>query len=90
MAETIFRILKVTVIIAICAVFMVAINTIINLILSLVFGGIITEILGLISMYLPFNALVVFSGLATTTVAIFSFLIAKKIFDLTSWSISSI
>lgn len=90
MIETVFNILKVTVIIAICAVFMVAITTLLNLITSIVFGNVIGEIFALISMFLPFNALAVFGAIGTATVAILSFLIAKKIFDLTSWSISSI
>lgn len=90
MIETVFNILKVTAIIAICAVFMVAITTLFNLITSIVFGNVIGEIFALISMFLPFNALAVFGAIGTATVAILSFLIAKKIFDLTSWSISSI
>lgn len=69
---------------------MVAISTLVNLIAAIVFGNVIGEILALISMYLPFNALNVFSAIGTATVAILSFLIAKKIFDLTSWSISSV
>lgn len=90
MLDTVFNILKVTVIIAISAVFMVAITGLLNLITSVVFGNVIGELLGLISMYLPFNAVAVFGALGTATVAILSFLIAKKIFDLTSWSISAV
>lgn len=90
MLDVIFNILKVTVIIAVTAVFMVAITNLLGLISSVIFGNIIGEILALISMYLPFNALVVFSSIGTATVAILAFLIAKKIFDLTSWSVSSI
>ena len=90
MIETVFNVLKITVIIAICAVFMVAITTLLNLIVSITFGNVIGEILSLISMFLPFNAVAVFGAIGTATVAILSFLIAKKIFDMTSWSISSI
>lgn len=90
MAETLFNILKVTVIVAICAVFMVAIQNLISLIVSLVFANVIGEILTLISMYLPFNALAVFGAIGNATVAILAFLIAKKIFDLTSWGVSSV
>lgn len=90
MIEAVFNVLKVTVIIGICAVFMVAITTLLNLITAIVFGNVIGEILSLISMFLPFNAVAVFGAIGTATVAILSFLIAKKIFDLTSWSISSI
>lgn len=90
MLDTVFNILKLSAIIAVSAVFMVAIINLVNLIISLIFGNIIGEILSLVSMFLPFNALAVFSAIGTATVAILSFLIAKKIFDLTSWSISSI
>lgn len=90
MIETVFNILKITVIIAICAVFMVAINALLALITSLIFGNFVGEFLALISMYLPFNALLVFGSIGTAITAILSFLIAKKIFDLTSWSISAV
>lgn len=90
MLDTIFNILKVTVVIAIAAVFMVAITGLLNLITSVVFGNVIGEFFALISMYLPFNAFAVFSAIGTATVAILSFLVAKKIFDLTSWSVSSV
>lgn len=90
MLETVFNILKVTAIIFIAAVFMVAIINLLNLINTLVFHNVIGEIFGLMSMYLPFDALSVFGSIGIATVAILSFLIAKKIFDLTSWSISSI
>lgn len=90
MVDTVFNILKVTVIVAIAAVFMVAISGLVNLISALVFSSVVGEIFALISMYLPFNALNVFGAIGTATVAILSFLIAKKIFDLTSWSVSSV
>lgn len=90
MIETVFNVLKITAIIAVCAVFMVAIYSLLSLIVSVIFGNIIGEILALISMFLPFNALAVFGALGTATVAILSFLIAKKIFDLTSWGISAV
>ena len=90
MIESVFNVLKVTAIVAVTAVFMVAIINLLNLISSVIFGNIIGEIFALISMFLPFNALSVFSALGVATVAILSFLIAKKIFDLTSWSISAV
>lgn len=90
MIDGAFTVLKIAVIVFIAAVFMVAINALLSLIVSIIFGNIIGEILKLVSMFLPFNALAVFGAIGTATVAILSFLIAKKIFDLTSWSISSI
>lgn len=90
MLDTVFNILKVTVIVAIAAVFMTAITGLLNLITALVFSSVIGEIFTLVSMYLPFNALNVFGAIGTATVAILSFLIAKKIFDLTSWGVSAV
>lgn len=90
MVDTVFNILKITVIVAISAIFMTVITGFLNLITALVFSSVVGEILSLISMFLPFNALNVFGAIGTATVAILSFLIAKKIFDLTSWSVSSV
>ena len=90
MLDTVFNILKVTVIIGVCAIFMVAINGLLALITSLIFANVIGEVLAIMSACLPFNALYVFGAIGTAISAILSFLIAKKIFDLTSWSISSV
>ena len=90
MLDTVFNILKITVIVAIAAVFMVAITNLLLLIQSVIFGNFIVEFFSLISMYLPFDALTVFGSIGTATIAILSFLIAKKIFDLTSWSVSAV
>lgn len=90
MIEAVFNILKIAVVIAVSAVFMVAINALISLITSVVFANVVGEVLAIISACLPFDALAVFGAIGTATVAILSFLIAKKIFDLTSWSVSSI
>lgn len=90
MLDTVFNVLKVTAIVAVAAVFMIAINALLSLITNLIFGNVVGEVLAIISACLPFNALAVFGAIGTATVAILAFLIAKKIFDLTSWSISSI
>lgn len=90
MLDTVFNVLKVTAIVAVAAVFMLAINALLSLITNLIFGNVVGEVLAIISACLPFNALAVFGAMGTATVAILAFLIAKKIFDLTSWSISSI
>lgn len=89
MLESVFRLLKVTVIIGVAAVFMLAINALLSFISFVVFGNIVAEVFALISMYLPFNASAVFGAIYSATFAILSFLVAKKIFDLTSWSLSS-
>lgn len=90
MIDTVFNILKVTAIVMVSAIFMVAITGLLNLIVTIIFHNVIGEVFALASMFLPFNALNVFGAIGTATIAILSFLIAKKIFDLTSWSISSI
>ena len=60
MLDTVFKILKITVVVAVAATFMVAIQALLNLIGSIIFGGVIIETFALISMYLPFNAYAVF------------------------------
>lgn len=90
MLDTVFNILKVTAVISVSFIFGVAITGLVNLIASVVFGNVIGETLSLVSMYLPFNAAAVFGSIASALVGILAFMIAKKIFDLTSWSISSI
>lgn len=90
MSETIFHILKVSVIITVCSVFLVAINALINLISAVVLSSVVGEFFVIVSACLPFNAMAVFGVLGTACSGILAFLIAKKIFDLTSWSISSI
>ena len=90
MLDAIFNLLKVSAVIFIATVFGVAIFNLLNLIQSIVFGNVIGEVFSLVSMYLPFNAFNVFGGIGRAISGIFSFMIAKKIFDLTSWSISSI
>ena len=90
MLETVFNFLKISIIIAIAAVFMVAINTLINMISLIIIDSVFGEILTIISDCLPFNAAAVFGVLGTAMEAILAFLVAKKIFDLTSWSVSSV
>lgn len=90
MLETVFNILKVSVAVVIGGIFLVAINTLLNFISMVFVDTIFHEILIVISDCLPFNASAVFFGLLAAMNAILAFLIAKKIFDLTSWSLSSV
>lgn len=90
MLDAVFRLLKVTAMIAICSVFLISINALLTFITSLVFTSVVGEVLAIMSACLPFNALAVFGALGVATNLVLTFLIAKKIFDLTSWSISSI
>lgn len=75
--------IKIGLVIATAVVFMTAIATLINLLGQVVFGGVISEILGIISACLPFNAGAVFGSIATVCNGILSFMIAAKIWDLT-------
>ena len=90
MLDAVFNILKVTVVIFIASTFLVAIMNLITFIQAIVFGNLMGEFFQLISMYLPFNASAVFSGFSLSIAAIGSFLVSKKIFDLTSRSVSSV
>lgn len=90
MLDTVFNILKITVVVAIAATFMVAINALLGVLGTILFHNVIGEVLAIVSCCLPFDALAVFGALGTACAAILAFLIAKKIFDLTSWSISTV
>lgn len=84
MGELIVNALKVAFWISIGLVFMVAITTLLNLIEEVLFANVIGEILGLVSMFLPFNASIVFQSLVSAMGAILAFLIAKKIYEYAS------
>lgn len=84
MGELIVNGIKWGFIIAVGGTFMVAINALLSLLSSLVFGNVIGEIFGIISCCLPFNASAVFGALGTTIAAILGFMVAQKIYDLVS------
>lgn len=75
--------IKIGLVIATAVVFMTAISTLIGLMTELFFGGVISEILGIMSACLPFDAGTIFSALGTVCNGILSFMIAAKIWDLT-------
>lgn len=82
MGELIVNGLKIALIVSISTVFMSAIVTLFNAISAVVFGSIVGEILGVVSMCLPFNALSVFKAVWTSANIILSFFTAKKVFYL--------
>lgn len=84
MGEMIVNGIKIAFWISIALVFMVAITTLLNLITEVIFANIVGEILGVISMFLPFNAALVFQSIGAAMAAILSFLIAKKIYEYAS------
>lgn len=83
-------ILKLLALIAVVLVFGSAILSFIELLSTCVFPAIVGEVLGLVSMFLPFNALAVFESIAMSLAAILTFLIARKIFSLTTWSFQTL
>ena len=90
MLDGAFHILKITVVVAIGLVFFSAILALLSVIQSVVFSSVVGEVFLIISACLPFNAMAVFGAIGVSTSAIFAFLVAKKIFDLTSWSVSAV
>lgn len=89
MIEGAWRVIKVSAVIVACALFMTAILTLFSLAETLFFGGVFSEILIIISCCLPFNALAVFGSVGVVCAGALAFLIAKKIFDLSSWGLNS-
>lgn len=84
MGELIVNGIKWAFIIGISLTFMVAISSLISMITQLVFGNVVGEVLGIISCCLPFDASAVFGAIQTASAGILSFMIAQKIYNLTS------
>lgn len=75
--------IKIGIAIAVGVTFATAIATLLNLLTQFVFGGVITEVFNIISMCLPFDASKVFGALGTVIIGILSFIVAKKLYELT-------
>ena len=84
MGELIVNGIKWAFIIGVSLTFMTAINALINLIASITTFSVIGEVLGIFSNCLPFSASAVMGAITTVLNAVLSFMIAKKIYDLTS------
>lgn len=84
---TLINILKMSVVLGFAAIFVVAINTVISFLVTLVIPPVVSEALGLLSMYLPFNANAVFGSLSLIIEAILGFMVANKIFNMNTWLI---
>lgn len=82
-------VLKATVVVALSLAFMVAINVLLGLVRMALYTSLMGEIFGVISCCLPFDAAAVFGSLFSATTAILSFLVAKKIFELSTWGVSA-
>lgn len=82
------QVLKIVASVAFASIFMVAISSLIGLIESVVMGSLVGEVLALLSVSLPINPVVPFTTLNVCFISILSFLVAKKIYELTSNLIS--
>lgn len=84
MGELIVNGIKWAFIIGLALTFMTAIYSLLNFIIQVATTNVIGEVLGIISNSLPFDASAVIGGVFTATAAILSFLVAQKIYSLTS------
>lgn len=83
MGDSVVYAIKIGLAVACTMAFVVAVITLVGLLTSFVSSSIIGEIIGLMSIYLPFDPVPVFTSLTATITAILAFLIAHKIWDLT-------
>lgn len=84
MGELIVNGIKIAFTIAIAATFMVAVQTLINLVTMFVQTSVVGEVFGIFSACLPFDLSAVMSGIANAGTAILAFMVANKIWALTS------
>lgn len=84
MGELIVHGIKIALWISLAATFMVAIGTLISFITDLVMGSVIGEVFGIISCCLPFNAIGVINAINAVNTAILAFIVAQKIWNLTT------
>lgn len=83
MGESLVYAIKIGLAIACTAAFVAAIITLVSLLVSFVGNSMLGEIIGLISIYLPFNPAPVFATVSSTITAILAFLVAKKVWSMT-------
>lgn len=88
MGELIVNGIKWAFLLSVSFVVMVAISTFLDLITTIVFHNVIGEILGLVGCFLPFDPSAVFGAFSTACSAILSFMVAQKIYNLTSANVS--
>ena len=88
MGELIVNGIKWAFIISISLVFMTAISNLLSLIVMVVFNNVVGEVLHVISCCLPFNADAVFGAIQTALSGILTFLLAQKVYNLTSQKIT--
>ena len=84
MGESLVYGIRVALAIAIATVFAAAIVVLMNCLTTLVFGSVVGEIFGIISVFLPFSPAPVFASIALSITGILAFLVARKIYTLCS------
>lgn len=88
MGEMIVNGIKMAFIIGISITFMTAIVNLLNLVVMIAFNNVIGEVFHIISCCLPFDSNAVFGAIALAINGIFAFIIAQKIYNLTSHKIT--
>lgn len=83
MGETLVYAIKIALAVACALAFVAAIITMVSLLSAFLANTMLGEIIGLISIYLPFNPAIVMATLGSTITAILAFLVARKIWDIT-------
>ena len=81
-------VIKVVASIAIATIFAGAIVSLVGLLEAVIFGSIVGEVFAILSVCLPFNPAVVFGAINLICVGILAFLVARKVYTLTSNLIS--
>lgn len=89
MGESIVYALKMALAVAVFIAFMAAIVTVVSLVVSASSSTAFGEVMGVISVYLPFDGSVVFGALSTCISGLIAFLIARKIYTLTNTTYQS-
>ena len=83
MGESVVYAIKIALAVACTMAFVVAILTLMNFLVSLTTSSVLGEVIGLISVYLPFNPATIFGTISTTIIGIIAFLVARKVWELT-------
>lgn len=83
MGESLVYAIKIALAVAATMAFVTAIITLVGLLIAFVANSMLGEIIGLISVFMPFNPAFVFGSVLSVMNAIIAFLIARKIWDIT-------
>ena len=84
MGESLVYGIRVALAIAVATVFAAAIIVLVNALTSLVLHSVVGEIMGIISVFLPFSPAPFFGALSLSMSGILAFLVARKIYTLCS------